>query len=220
MNKEQWESTHLPQYVYHLADAANWPSIQQHGLFSTSTLLDMAEMQGKEREQVERQQRTRAITLANGAMIRDQVPMPPTALERCLLGMTPGEWYALLNTMVFFWPDRDRLNRMLKANGGRPQIIMIVDTQQLLAAYAEQAALAPINTGNARRKAAPRGRQTFVPYKTWVDSRWDSEAEALGTKLRPRNHPPAELTISGTVPDIMHFVSQTRYMNPGELFTV
>jgi hypothetical protein len=219
MNDKLFEKSHLPQYIYHLADAGNWPSIQQYGLLSASALLDMAGIQGKEREQIERRQRTEAITLANGVMIRDQAPMPPTALERCLIGMTPSEWYALLNARVFFWLDRDRLNRMLKANGRRPQIIMVVDTQKLLAVYAEQTTLAPINTGNARRKAALRGKQTFVPYKTWMESTWDSEAEALGTKVRPKSLPPAELTILDAVPDIMNFVTQTRYMNPGELFT-
>jgi hypothetical protein len=219
MNDKLFEKSYLPQYIYHLADAANWPSIQQYGLLSTNALLDLAGTQGKEREQIERRQRTRSIILANGAIIRDQVPMPPSALERCLIGMTPSEWYALLNCRVFFWPEKDRLNRMLKANSERPQIVMIVDTRQLLAAYAERTTLAPINTGNARRKAALRGRQTFVPYKIWIESRWDSEAEALGTKIRPKSLPPAELTILDAVPDIMKFVTQTRYMNPGELFT-
>lgn len=216
--KNDFSQVHLPRYIYHLADAANWLSIQQHGLLSTSALLDLSGIQGREREYIEQQQRTQQITLANGAIIRDQGPMPPAALERCLQGMTPQEWYALLNGRVFFWLESGRLNRMLKANHQRPQIVMILDTEQLLAAYAEKVALAPINTGNARRKPAMRGRQTFVPYKTWLESRWTSEAEALGTRMRPKSHSPAELTILDAVPDIMNFVKQTKYIKQGDFF--
>lgn len=205
--------------MYHLTDAANWQSIQQHGLLSTSALLDVSGVQGRERELIEQQQRTQQMTLANGAIIRDQTPMPPTALEGCLRGMTPHEWYALLNSRVFFWFEMERLNRLLKANQKSPQIVMVLDTEQVLAAYAEQIALTPINTGNARRRPAMRGRQTFVPYKTWVESRWASEAEALGTKMRPKSHSPVELTILDAVPDAMNFVKQSKFLKQGEIFS-
>ena len=219
MNEKNISSqTDLPHYIYHLADAANWSSIQRYGLLSTSALLDLSGVQGQEREQIERQQRIQQMTLANGAVIRGQGPMPPSALERCLKGITPYEWYALLNARVFFWLEKERLNRMLKANGRRPQIVMILDTKQLLTAYAEQITLTPINTGNARRRPAIRGRQTFVPYNTWVETRWASEAEALGTQLRPKSHSPAELTVLGLVSDVMNFVKKTSYIEPGELF--
>lgn len=208
--------THLPGHIYHLADAANWSSIQQYGLLSTSTLLNLSGVQDK--EHIEQQHRAQQVTLPNGAIIRDQKPMPPETLERCLRGMTPYEWYALLNSKVFFWLDRDRLNRMLKANHGRPQVVIALDTEQLLAAYAERVALTPINTGNARRQPALRGRQTFVPYKTWIESRWASEAEALGTRMRPGSHRPVELSIAGAVPDAMNFVKQTTFLAQGELF--
>lgn len=203
----------LPAHIYHLADAANWASIQHYGLLSTSALLDQAGINGRERESIERQHRARQVVLANGVVIRDQVPMPPLALQRCLRDMTPDEWYALLNQKVFFWLDIERLNRMLKANSGRPQVIMTLDTEQLLARYAEQAALSPINTGNARRQPAIRGRSTFVSYRTWITSRWASEAEGLGTRERSRSHPPAELTIAHAVPDVMRFVVEATFVD-------
>lgn len=211
--------TPLPRCIYHLADAANWLSIQQYGLLSTSALLDLSGVQGREREQIEQQHRAQQVTLVNGTIIRDQKPMPPTTLERCLHGMTPQEWYALLNARVFFWLDIGRLNRMLKANHKRPQVVMVLDTEQLLAKYAEQVALTPMNTGNARRRPALRGRQTFVPYGIWIESRWASEAEALGTRTRPRSHRPAELTITDAVPDVMNFARRTKLLKQGELFS-
>jgi hypothetical protein len=39
-------------------------------------------------------------------------PMPPAALARILPdGYAPSEWYRLLNSFVFLWPDRERLER-------------------------------------------------------------------------------------------------------------
>jgi hypothetical protein len=217
--KDYLPQAYLPRSIYHLADAANWSSIQQYGLLSTSALLDLLRVQGKEREQIEQQHRAQQVRLANGVIIRDQKPMPPTMLGRCLYGVTPREWYALLNARVFFWFDIERLNRMLKANYERPQIVIVLDTERLLRAYAEQVALTPINTGNARRRPALRGRQTFVPYSTWLETGWASEAEALGTRMRPRNHRPAELSIPGAVPDVMNFIRGTKLLNRGELFS-
>lgn len=203
--------TDLAPSLYHLADVANWASIQRHGLLSTSALLDLAGMRGEERAAIERQHRPHLITLPNGAVIRDQAPMPPMALERCLQGMTPAEWYALLNAHVFFWLDHDRLDRFLHANRARPQVILTLDTARLLAVHADRAALTPINTGAARRRPAARGRHTFVPYATWAESRWASEAGALGVRQRPASHRPAELVIAHSVPDIMRFLTQAPF---------
>ena len=208
---------YLQSFVYHLADAANWPSIQRHGLLSTQALLELAGLDQEERSRLNQQHRLSQFVLPNGAIIRDQKPMPPTTLARCLHGITPPQWYALLNSKVFFWFDIERLNRMRKASAPSPQIVMIIDTQRLLARYAECASLSPINTGNARRQPALRGPSTFVPYTAWLQNGWASEASALGTRPRPKSHPPVELTITGSVPDIMDFVIDTRRLEPAEL---
>jgi hypothetical protein len=211
----------LPPRLYHLADAENWESIQRYGLLSTTALLDLAGITGSDRERVERTHRPHLIALANGTIVRDQKPMPPAALDRCLQGITPAEWYQLLNGRVFFWLDTDRLNRMLKANHPRPQLVLVLDTQQLLSAYREYVELTPINTGNARRQPAPRGRHTFVPFQTWSESRWESESAGLGAiaRPRPRSHPPAEFTVLYAVPEIMCFVQHTRLLTSGESFS-
>src|SRR6516164_1551849 len=90
--------------IYHMTEASNWPSIQRSGLLSTSRLLDLAGLSGAERYAIERHQRLRSQLLPNGATIRDQRPIPPAALARCLTGdMKPEDWYAELNRRVFFW---------------------------------------------------------------------------------------------------------------------
>src|SRR5262245_4878183 len=193
-------------FVYHLAEAENWPSIQRNGLFSTSVLLKRAEISGSSRAVIEQEHRPKRTILSSGLVIRDQRPMPPAALQRCLVGLTTAQWYQLLNSKVFFWCDIDRLNRQRRACGDFPQVVLKIATARLLNRYAAKAAVTPINTGNARRKPALRGAATFVPYTVWADTAWLSEAEALGTRPRPSSHQPVELTIAGSVPDVMDFV--------------
>lgn len=208
----------LPARIYHLADAANWPSIRQCGLLSTRVLLDLAGVRGDERERIERCQRLRHMELPNGVQVRDQKPMPANALKQCLVGMTPPEWYALINSKVFFWLDVKRLNRQRGACDPRPQVVLEVDTERLLARHAEQIALSPINTGNARRRPATRGRCTFVPYRVWIESGWSSETQGLGTRLQRRSRRPAELTVADAVSDIMSFVVRVHRLGSGETF--
>jgi hypothetical protein len=205
--------------VYHLAEAGNWPSIQRDGLFSTCALLERAGISGSNRAVIEREHRPKRTILSNGLVIRDQKPMPPAALERCLVGLTSTQWYHLLNSKVFFWLDIERLNRQRRACGEFPQVVLKIATDRLLNRYAAKAALTPINTGNARRKPALRGAATFVPHSDWVDTAWLSEAQALGTRPRPRNHLPVELTIADSVPDVMDFVVSVKNLAPGELLS-
>src|SRR5437016_7559911 len=203
-------------FVYHLAEAENWPSIQQHGLLSTRTLLDRIGMHGSSRAAVEREHRPNRTILPTGLVVRDQKPMPPAALERCLVGLTASQWYELLNSKVFLWFDPERLNRQRRACSRFPQVVLRIASDRLLRRYAAHTALTPINTGNARRKAARRGTATFVPYSVWADSAWLSEAQALCTSPRPRSHQPVELTVTDSVPDVMDFVVSVQYLAPNE----
>ena len=206
-------------FVYHLAEAGNWPSIQRDGLFSTCALLERAGMSGAIRAVIEREHRPKRTILSNGLVIRDQKPIPPAVLQRCLLGLTTTQWYQLLNSKVFFWFDIDRLNRQRRACGDFPQVVLKIITDRLLNRYAARAAFTPINTGNARRRPALRGAATFVPYGVWADTAWLSEAHALGTRPRPKNHLPVELTIADRVPDVMDFVVSVKNLAPGELLS-
>ncbi len=209
-------TTSLPRTLYHLTQVENWSSIEQHGLLSTRALLDLAGLSDEERKYVGHQHRARRMVLPNGVVISDQKPMPPTALARCLQGATPEQWYALLNSKVFFWPDVERLHRLRRVYKALSQVVMVIDTERLLIRYSERIALTPINTGNARRQPAKRGLFTFVPYKTWLESGWNSETEALHTRPRLRSHQPAELTVDYAVPDIMDFVIDVQHLEPQE----
>jgi hypothetical protein len=199
----------LPPHAYHLADAANWPRIQRQGLLSTDALIvrdglvDGAALPFRSYRDGNRQ-------LPSGVLIRDQRPMPPSALARCLdPELRPEDWYALVNARVFFWLDAERLARHVRACAKRPQIVMVLDLPRLLAAHGARASLTPFNVGNARRQPAARGRRSFVPLAAWLETRWQSEA-APGARPRSRNHPPAELAIEHAVPDVMTFLLETR----------
>jgi hypothetical protein len=208
----------VPPFVYHLAEAENWPSIQRDGLFSTRVLLDRTGIDSSMRAVLAREHRPQRTILSTGLVIRDQKPMPPAALERCLVGLTATQWYELLNSKVFFWFDIERLNRQRRASGSFPQVVLKIATHRLLERYAAQTALTPINTGNARRKPALRGAATFVPYNVWLDTLWLSEAQALGARPRPRSHPPVELTVTDSVSDVMDFVVSVRKLAPGTIY--
>lgn len=205
--------------IYHMTHASNWTSIQQYGLLSTSSLLSLAGLDGDERYYLERRQRLRALRLPNGALIRDQLPVSPDALERCLAnGLVPEDWYAELNRRVFFWLDPQRLNRQRRACGSSPQIVLTVNAHHFLSRYSAQSALTPFNTGNARRSPARRGRESFVPFDKWRESGWAWEAAALKTPLRSSRHLPVELAIADAVEDVLDFVVDVRRLDPGEYF--
>ena len=206
-------------HVYHLADAENWPSIRARRAAERHAAAQAVGAEHGGQARIEREQRRASLTLPSGAVLRDQLPMPPSALARCLVDMTPAEWYALINSKVFFWFDAERLNRQRRASGISPKaVVMTIDAERLLATHGARAEVSAINTGNARRKPAIRGRQSFVPYATWLESRWVSEGAALGLRPRPASHRPVELTIGDGLPDVMDFVVSLSHLEPGRAF--
>jgi hypothetical protein len=159
--------------LYHLTEADNLASILEHGLKSTEQLLDLVRMSPLERAVLRRTHRPDHVRLSKSVRIRDQRPMPPAALAPALRdGLEPGDWYALLNGHVFFWADRDRMERQLAACGGRPQVLLTFDGEVLLDRFGADAFLSAINSGNARRRAASRSRDTLVPYEVWLRDGW------------------------------------------------
>jgi hypothetical protein len=159
--------------LYHLAEADNLPSILSHGLMSTERLVRLAGISKPASTALLRTHRPDNVRLHMGVVIRDQRPMPPAALAGALEdGLEPADWYALLNGFVFLWPDRERMDRQRRACGSRPQVVLTFDSTTLLEQFQAEAFVSPINSGNARRKAAQLGRKTFVPYATWSRQGW------------------------------------------------
>jgi hypothetical protein len=196
----------LPDRLYHLAEAANLDAIQRDGLKPAEQLIAESGADAEAARAWRSAQRNTHVVLPSGVEIRDQKPMPASALRRCLVGMSPAEWYEEINARVFLWIDPERMARQQRACGGRPQVILTIDSAALLTAYGSSLAVSPINSGNARRAAAIRGRATFVAYEQWCTDGWASEARALGTTPRSRSHAPVEVTRRGAIPNLMAFV--------------
>ena len=185
-----------PLHFYHLAEPENWISICRYGLLSTERLLDLARVPENEQQVILFQHRPESVVLANGIVIRDQKPMPPHLIARALpKDVPPTAWYRFLNRFIFLWPNCARVERHLRAFGGRPQILLEFDASQFLDKLGDRIYLSPINSGNARRRPVLRSTSIFVPYKEWIESGW----RPVAGKSRPHFCPPAEILVEGNL---------------------
>jgi hypothetical protein len=199
--------------MYHFADAANARSIEQLGLLSTTELLRRRDVDART-VATATAYRPADVELPSGERIRDQAPMPPAALAACLdPGLSPQDWYRLVNGHVFFWLSLERVHRHAKALRRRAQLLLTVDTAALVGAYEHRAFVTPFNIGNARRRPARRGPRTLCPLTSWRTHGWKQEA-LPGSRPRPSSHRPAELLIEGGVPDIHRFVTHSEIRPP------
>lgn len=179
--------------LYHMAESGSWSSVMAHGLLSTSALLDLYEV-GEGRLEIEMVRRPRSVTIEHStygsAVIRDQIPLNPTILERSLVGMTPAEWCAALNSRVFFWVTEDRVKKLLGARAYRARAhdVLTLDTASLVAAHGDRITLAHLNTGTTLYRAPPRGRDTFMSI---ADYPFDRRKKVV------------ELAVDYSVPDVV-----------------
>lgn len=183
-------------HLYHMAEAGSWASMKRFGLCSTTALLDLYGVTGPQRAAIEAARRPESVSihhpLYGTAWIRDNKPINETVLRRTLLGMSEADWYRTLNGRVFFWVSRHRLDRLRKAYRERQHDILVLDTERLLAAHADQVELCPLNSGAVHPAAHyPRGRGTFrgIQDYPWTDR--------LSTAPR---EPVVELTVLYQVP--------------------
>jgi hypothetical protein len=180
--------------LYHMAEPGSWEGIRRHGLLSTSALLDLFEVSGDTRERIESQRRRESVmiehTLHGRAVIRDQKPMDDRGLMRALGdGITPRQWYELLNRHVFFWVSEVRLNRLLRARAYRSkqQMVLTLLTRPLLERYADNVVLSPMNSGATKPYPFPRGLNTFLPMSEYPLAEWD--------RKRRRTEPVVEVAV-------------------------
>jgi Family of unknown function (DUF7002) len=196
--------SHYPR-LYHMAELGTWSSIRSHGLLSTSALLDLYGINGKERRQIECCRRPQSVTIRHEkygpAVIRDQKPISDSALSKCLEGMTPTEWYRLLNERVFFWVARERVLGLLSARTyrNREHTVLTIDTAKLLKLHHERVTLSPINSGSTVYNPQPRGPDTFQTLGTYPFEKWQQ-------KRRSATKAVAELAVGYSVPNIRELV--------------
>lgn len=192
-----------------------WPSIKRQGLLSTNALLDLFEMADELREELVAAHRPEAVEIRHpkyGVLtIRDQKPMSDVGLRRCLGdGLTPEDWYRLLNQRVFLWATRERLKTLLGARAYRDyrHTVLTIDTEPLVERHAERIELTTMNTGCTVPVPHPRGRGSFVPLR-------DFDYEASRRK-RGRSKAIAEVAVLYGVPDVGEFVLKVEHRGGGQ----
>jgi hypothetical protein len=211
------ELAHTYPRLYHMAEAHTWESVREHGLLSTTALLDLFQKNGRERVSIESEWRPQKITIQHDqygkAVIRDQIPMRESALAKCLVGMTVTQWYRNLNRRVFFWLTRDRLMTLLCAKAYRDSshCVLTIDTARLLDRHIKNVTLSPINSGRALYNPRPRGPRTFLPLSKYpfVERK----------KLRGVANAIAELSADYSVRDIEELVVCVDHMKRGKVLS-
>ncbi|MFC0389708.1 DUF7002 family protein [Muricoccus vinaceus] len=205
--------------LYHMAELGSWPSIQRHGLLSTSALLDLFAVSGSRRTAIEARRRPENVAVEHPklgrAVIRDQKPMDDAGLLRCLQdGLTPEDWYKLLNDRVFMWLTRDRLHRLLTARPYRTleHDVLELDAAPLVAAHWAQITLSPINSGATKPFPRDRGKDTFLSIADYPYAHWRGKRKA-GERA-------VELAVTGGIPDVGPFVRRVIRMRGEEIVTV
>lgn len=200
--------------LYHLTSEGSWPGIRRHGLLSTEALLDLFGIDGDFRERILATRRPDCVPITHPdhghAIIRDQKPLIESRLRDVLEdGMTPRDWYTLLNRKTFFWVSEDRFEtlRDARAYRGRRQTLIVADCAKLLSRHADRVTLCPINSGATRPMAWPRGRSSFLPIS-------DYPFDELRRK-RGRTKAVAELTVEYSVPDIRELVISVSELGGG-----
>jgi hypothetical protein len=187
-----------------MAEAGSWPSVQRHGLLSTTALLDLFGVSGSERAAIESARRPESLKITHPehgtAWIRDNKPINETVLRRTLVGMSEAEWYRTLNGRVFFWLSEARLDRLRGAPPyrARRHDILTLGTMALLDVHALHVELAHLNTGAVHAGARyARGAGTF---RTIGDYPWRERVRVAPLE------PIVELTLPYALYDVDDFV--------------
>ena len=196
-----------------MAQDGAWDSIRCHGLLSTSALLDLYQVDGDLRRQIESCHRPTSVEIKhpahNSAMIRDQNPMSDSGLLKCLCGMTPRDWYELLNRKVLFWVREERVRQLLDAMMYRnsAHTVITLDTASMLKVHQDRITLSPINSGSTLYDPRPRGADTFLPLHEYpFDDRKKKASLARAV---------AELAVDYSVPDVLEHVTRVERRKGG-----
>lgn len=195
---------HCP-LAYHMAERGAWQGITADGLLSTTALLDLYEISGLQRNEIESCRRDHCFPITAqgkpGAVIRDQLPMDDVGLVRCLPpDITPRDWYEFLNKKVFFWLTESRLFRLTEARAYRQNEheVLVVNTRKLVEEHYDSIWLCPMNSGTTKPMPHPRDYSIFSRISDYPYANWRSK--------RPRGERVVELCVDNSVPNILDFV--------------
>ena len=176
---------HFPR-LYHLTFASNLPGIRANGLLSTEALADRFSPEDKV---AALNRRRRCIQQVEGVTLRDQHAAVEAKMKSCLVGVTIPEWFTLLNGKIFFFVSKQKVDVLANAYASYSNILLEIDTAELLATHTEHASLCRINSGSFLYNPRPRGRASFIPLAAYT--------------YKNKRDTPAELTMDRPIPEIL-----------------
>ncbi|MYG43198.1 MAG: hypothetical protein F4203_08720 [Rhodobacteraceae bacterium] len=141
--------------LYHIAWGGSCHGIMDNGLLSTKCLLELYGKSEDEIRKITQNHRATEIEINSPglprAVIRDQRPMSDKGLRAVLPNeVEPSVWYDLINSMVFFWPRKQSLSKMIKSYPEIQHDILILDTKKLVELEKKNIRLSHLNSGSTR----------------------------------------------------------------------
>lgn len=191
-----------------MAEKNSWPSIKRYGLLSSNQVIARSDLNTKDIASKQRSHRAKkevfSVKDLGQIILRDQIPMSPERLSKALSdGLTPSEWYYIINERVFFWAEEHRLHRLLNARQYRnlEHDVLTIDTESLINAHYNNIRLCHMNSGNTFPNPHKRGVDLFKTIEEY-------EVRANGNPIKPV----VELTVLNGVIDIVNHVVAVRKM--------
>ena len=170
--------------LFHLAHGEAWPSLREHGLLTTKSLVLRSDLDASDQERLLTQHRPASVTVQvpglSSVVLRDQGPLNMAMLESALTGgMNVAEWLGQLSSMVFLFPDEATLSTLYEKDKVEPVVVVELDARSLVEEYGALIRLASINTRATVHKAASRGRETFQGIRQFDAKRKVKEVAVL-----------------------------------------
>jgi hypothetical protein len=153
-------------YAYHVSLCPEPRTITATGLLSAASLLDACNLPREKRERLVCAQRPLPEplqTVFGPALLNDQKPLPAVALQKCVAGMSAGEWYTELSERIFFFLSDKKARTFAKVRAKMlpARTLFVFDMTALTSAADFNFDLCAFNSGNAMRKPISRNRESF-----------------------------------------------------------
>lgn len=192
--------------LYHMAHESALPGILKHGLLSTSALLDLFKISGERRVEIETKIRREIVILSDSeigtAFLRDQKPIGnDERLASCLTGASAPNWHRILNSKVFFWVTRERVNTLRQARAYRKQrhLLLTLKTEDVVHKYRDKITLCHMNSGCCMPIAHPRSPEIFRSLESFDYDYWRKKGRARTATI-------VELAVGYKVDNIAEFL--------------
>jgi hypothetical protein len=129
--------------------------------------------------------------------------------EKLEPGCSLEDFLMAINSRVFFWPNRERLERLRNAKEYRnqKQVILHLDTRMLVERYEDRIELCRFNSGAITQRNHPlRSRESWVSIHRYPYANYRSRYG--------RNGALAEVTVLDAVPDVLDLTVEIEHVSP------